>query len=75
MIEAERTLLFASNYPHWELGDPFAMLDELPQTLRRRILVENALALYGERLLRPNRSADTGQRYTNARAATSESAV
>lgn len=55
MIEAERTLFFSSDYPHWELGDPFAMLDELPQALRRRVLVENALALYGERLLRPNR--------------------
>ena len=54
MIEAKRTLLFSGNFPHWELGDPFAMLDELPNELRRRVTVENALALYGERLLRPN---------------------
>lgn len=51
MVEGQRTLLFASNYPNWELGDPFAMLDGVPTALRRRVLVENALAVYGERLL------------------------
>jgi predicted TIM-barrel fold metal-dependent hydrolase len=52
MIEGERTLLFSGNYPNWELGDPFEMLAELPATLQRRVLAENALAVYGERLLR-----------------------
>jgi predicted TIM-barrel fold metal-dependent hydrolase len=52
MIDGEQTLLFSSNYPNWELGDPFAMIDGLPATLRRRVLVENARALYGERLVR-----------------------
>ena len=52
MVEGERTLLFSSNYPNWELGDPFAMIEEIPAALRRRVLVENALAVYGERLLR-----------------------
>ncbi len=55
MIQGERTLLFGSNYPNWELGDPFAMIDDVPETLRRRVLVENALVVYGEKLLRPNR--------------------
>ena len=54
MIEADRTLLFSSNYPNWELGDPFAMIDDVPAGLRRRVLVENALAVYGERLTRPH---------------------
>jgi predicted TIM-barrel fold metal-dependent hydrolase len=54
MVEGERTLLFSSNYPNWELGDPFAMIAGLPEALRRRVLVENALAVYGERLLRPH---------------------
>ena len=54
MIEADRTLLFSSNYPNWELGDPFAMIDDVPEGLRPRVLVENALAVYGERLLRPH---------------------
>lgn len=54
MVEGERTLLFASNYPHWAHGDPLTMLEEIPTELRRRVMVENALALYGERLLAPN---------------------
>jgi len=52
MVEGERTLLFSSNYPNWELGDPFGMIEGLPAALRRRVLVENARAVYGERLLR-----------------------
>ena len=51
MVEGERTLLFSSNYPNWELGDPFAMIEDIPAALRRRVLVDNALAVYGERLL------------------------
>ena len=54
MIDGERTLLFSGNYPHWEYGDPFAMLRELPEELHRRVLVENALAVYGERLVAPS---------------------
>jgi predicted TIM-barrel fold metal-dependent hydrolase len=53
MIEGERTLLFSGNYPNWELGDPFEMIEGLPAALRRRVLADNALAVYGaERLLR-----------------------
>lgn len=51
MIEADHTLLFAGNFPHWELGDPFAMLTDIPESLQRRVLVDNALAVYGDRLL------------------------
>jgi uncharacterized protein len=51
MIEGQRTLLFASNYPNWELGDPFDMIDGLAAAQRRRVLADNALAVYGERLL------------------------
>lgn len=51
MIEAERTLLFSSNYPNWLYGDPFAMVADIPDALRRRVMVENALAVYGDRLL------------------------
>ena len=54
MIDAGRTLLFSSNYPRWEFGDPWAQLDDVPEGLRRAIMVENALAVYGERLLAPN---------------------
>ena len=54
MIEGERTLLFSSGYPHWQLGDPFSMLDAIPETLRPRVLADNALAVYGQRLLAPH---------------------
>jgi predicted TIM-barrel fold metal-dependent hydrolase len=55
IVAGERTLLFSSNYPNWELGDPFDMIAGLSATLRRRVLVENALAVYGERLLRDDK--------------------
>ena len=55
MVEAERTLLFASNYPNWEFGDPFEMIRDVPEAMRRRVLVENARDVYGERLLAANR--------------------
>jgi uncharacterized protein len=55
IVAGERTLLFSSNYPNWELGDPFDMIAGLPATLRRRVLVENALAVYGERLLQDDK--------------------
>jgi predicted TIM-barrel fold metal-dependent hydrolase len=55
MIEADHSLLFSSNYPNWDLGDPFEMIRDVPEDLRRRVLVENALAVYGDRLLASNR--------------------
>lgn len=55
MMDGRRTLLFAGNYPNWEYGDPFAMLQGIPEELHPRILAENALAVYGERLLAATR--------------------
>lgn len=54
MVQADRTVLFSSNYPYQEFGDPMAMLTGMPERYRRRIMVENALDLYGDRLLAPN---------------------
>src|SRR5262245_59484734 len=54
MIHGDRTVLFSSNFPYQEYGDAFEMLGDLPERLRRRIMVENALDAYGERLLAPN---------------------
>ncbi len=51
MIQADRTLMFSSNYPYWLYGDPFTMIEDIPEDLRRRVLVDNALAVYGDRLL------------------------
>jgi predicted TIM-barrel fold metal-dependent hydrolase len=58
MIEADRTLLFSSNYPGWELGDPFEMVRDVPPALRWRVMSGNALAVYGERLLAPQGAAN-----------------
>ena len=54
MVRADQTLLFSSNYPNWEYGDPFEMLADVPEQIRRQVLVDNALALYGDRLLAAN---------------------
>ncbi len=50
MIHAERTLLFSSDYPHWDFDDPLTALDSLPPEMRRRIVVENAIETYGDRI-------------------------
>jgi predicted TIM-barrel fold metal-dependent hydrolase len=54
MVDANRRLVFSSNYPNWELGDPFEMVRDVPDSMQRRVMVDNALGLYGERLLAPN---------------------
>ncbi|MCA1646104.1 MAG: amidohydrolase [Chloroflexi bacterium] len=56
MIDAQRTLLFSSSYPNWALGDPFEMLHDIPRALLRKVMVDNATAVYGQRLFAPNRS-------------------
>jgi predicted TIM-barrel fold metal-dependent hydrolase len=54
MLNAERTVNFASDYPHWDFDNPLAALNFIPvhrKELKRRIFVDNALAMYGPRLL------------------------
>jgi predicted TIM-barrel fold metal-dependent hydrolase len=50
MVRAEQSLLFGSGYPDWEFGDPFAMLDDVSEEMRPRIMAENARAVYRDRL-------------------------
>jgi predicted TIM-barrel fold metal-dependent hydrolase len=51
MIDAERTLCFSSDFPHWDFDDPVrAFPGAIPQALRERILWDNAAELYGARL-------------------------
>jgi uncharacterized protein len=49
MIDAERTLLYASDFPHqdWDLPTVIYDLPFLSQQVKRRILGENALELFG----------------------------
>jgi predicted TIM-barrel fold metal-dependent hydrolase len=51
MLHAEKTVIFASDYPHWDFDNPLLALSGLPLALRRRICVDNVLDMYGPRLL------------------------
>ena len=47
IIHAERTLCFASDFPHWDFDDPFmALPPSLSEAQRRGIYADNARALY-----------------------------
>lgn len=50
MIQAERILLFSTDYPHWDFDDPVRALAALPANVRERVFAENALDLYGDRI-------------------------
>lgn len=48
MIHAEKTLCFATDFPHWDFDAPSAVLPKkVPEDLKRRILFDNAAELYG----------------------------
>ena len=46
-MHAEEVLVFSSDYPHWDWDEPSTFLAGFPDTLRRRVMVENARELYG----------------------------
>lgn len=47
MVGSEDFLVFATDYPHWDFDDPVRPLPPgLPAGLRRKIMVDNAAALY-----------------------------
>lgn len=50
IIDAERTLLFSTDYPHWDFDDPTRALRGLPANVRERVFATNALELYGDRV-------------------------
>jgi uncharacterized protein len=50
IAQAERTLMFSSDYPHWDFDDPRHALTTLPAEIRQRVSVDNAVETYGERL-------------------------
>lgn len=46
MIDAERTVMFSSDFPHWDGDSPTHGLPNLPPDLKRRILSDTARELY-----------------------------
>lgn len=45
-MDAEQTLMFSSDFPHWDFDPPDAIVRRLPESLRQRVLVETALETY-----------------------------
>jgi uncharacterized protein len=50
IVHAEKTLMFSSDYPHWDFDDPRHVLTTLPAGMRQRVASENAIETYGDRL-------------------------
>jgi predicted TIM-barrel fold metal-dependent hydrolase len=50
MLHADRTLMFSSDYPHWDFDNPQRSLQAVSKELRHKIMVETPRAVYGDRL-------------------------
>jgi uncharacterized protein len=46
-MHAEETLIYCSDWPHWDWDDPATTFPKLPEHLHRRVFSENARALFG----------------------------
>ena len=47
MMSAERTVMFSSDYPHWDNDNPDLLFRRLDRSVRARILAGTAAELYG----------------------------
>jgi len=47
MMAAEQTVMFSSDYPHWDNDNPRLTLRQLDPAMRLRIMADNAAELYG----------------------------
>jgi predicted TIM-barrel fold metal-dependent hydrolase len=50
MVYGEETLVYSSDYPHWDFDDPMRALAGIPEDVRRKICHDNPRKLYGDRL-------------------------
>jgi predicted TIM-barrel fold metal-dependent hydrolase len=51
IVDGERTLMYSSDYPHFDFDDPNRALTALPDELRSAVFCTTALEVFGERLL------------------------
>jgi predicted TIM-barrel fold metal-dependent hydrolase len=47
MVHADRTMVFSTDYPHWDTDSPKSTFRRVPEQMRRRIFYDNAAELYG----------------------------
>jgi len=45
-MEADKILLYSSDYPHWTFDDPRWVVKHLPESMRSRIMYENGIETY-----------------------------
>jgi predicted TIM-barrel fold metal-dependent hydrolase len=45
-MHAERTLVYSSDWPHWDWDDPATTFPRLPEELHQRVFAENARELF-----------------------------
>ena len=50
IVQADRTLMFSSDYPHWDFDSPAARADGAARRIRQRVRVDNAVETFGPRL-------------------------
>lgn len=50
LIDAQRVLMFSSDYPHFDTDDPDRVIKKLPNELREQICSLTALETFGDRL-------------------------
>ncbi len=46
-MDGSRTLMFSTDYPHWDFDNPAMILGGYPEDLRRRIFSANAIETFG----------------------------
>jgi predicted TIM-barrel fold metal-dependent hydrolase len=46
MMQADRLLLFSSDYPHWTYDDPTWVLKHIPEDMREAIMFKNGIEVY-----------------------------
>lgn len=45
-MEADKLLLFSSDYPHWTYDDPRWVLKHIPEPMRQAVMRDNGIAVY-----------------------------